>query len=947
MDKLKFIFFVLIFLINNLNNTNAYERNFHLKKFPDSIKINLDSKATKAFIKNSTRAFFSTRDDTINFENNSWIKAQIQIDDTIYFGEIKRHGGMKSHLDPPFSSLKVKLKKNYKGIREFILFIKDSRDFEKEIFWTTVIEELGFPSPLSFLSNVEFLGKQKTYLIQEKIGKEFLENYGIGDLPIVEYDERQMWSNIQSKNKNNENLNLQDWTDDLLFYGKIDNSRFVKNDNALKIAQKAVHHINYNFQLSENFQIYNELHQIYSKNALYPNNRKFVYNPMYNILTPIYYDGGYWSFDIKNTKCDENKILNKTKNVTEIFNKKFKSRLNKHLICAANDIFKKYSDLNWKEKRYKHLINFQYEIFPSKKDNFVNLPDNCYGYLKYEYTKCLVNDNLEQKFATVFFQENEDFLLCSFEKTKNQIQNCRKIEDFETIKKIVSGNKEPEKLLTNKFNFKKGFYEDVEKKYNLNIGILHSEKKQKNQFEIIDIKNKDFNKIILDKNKTYILNLNDREYKKYKFDITFNNQNSRLIIIGKTNKFDSFHFKSNLNVNLVNSAFRYDENKLTGCVTFLDVHFEGGNIFSDNMFCEDNINIIRGEGKLDYVKLRDSKFDALDIDFSKITIENINVYQSGNDCVDISYGVYNFKNIDLNKCGDKGLSIGERSNADVINFKSKNTNIAVASKDSSKVFISKSNIDKTKICLAAYNKKPEFDGGLINIDKFKCNKFLKTIMKDKNSKIILEKKINDDVFIGDIYNLNEIIIDKKINFIEDFKAVNEDGSFNAIIEISKGDKRKYKVSKITGKLELEFKYGSPSIKNYKPHIVNHGIIPNTVLPLNRGGDGNPLDVLILGKKINKGEIINFIPVGLIQIFDEGQKDNKIIGIQIEDSINLNLNGNGFFLENSKKIQEIKNWFEDYKGLEAIKVIDYKNVNDAIDLISKANKFYNKYGVKKF
>ena len=58
MDKPKFIFFVLIFLIINLNNTIAYERNFHLKKFPDLIKINLDSKATKAFIKNSTRAFF-------------------------------------------------------------------------------------------------------------------------------------------------------------------------------------------------------------------------------------------------------------------------------------------------------------------------------------------------------------------------------------------------------------------------------------------------------------------------------------------------------------------------------------------------------------------------------------------------------------------------------------------------------------------------------------------------------------------------------------------------------------------------------------------------------------------------------------------------------------------------------------------------------------------------
>ncbi len=946
MGKFNFIFLVSIFLFNCLNS-NAYERNFNLKKFPDLIKINLDSKASKSFIVNSTRAFFSTRDITIDFENNSWIKAQLQIDGEIYLGEIKRHGGQKDHLDPPFSSLKVKLKKNYKGIREFILFLKDSRDFEKEIFWTSVIEELGFPSPLSFLSSVEFLGEKKIYLFQEKIGKEFLENFGIGDLPIVEYDERQMWSNIQLKIKNNEKMNWENWTDSLIFFGKIDNARFIKNNNALKIAQKAVNHINYNFQLSENFQIYNELHLTYSKHALYGNNRKFVYNPMYNILTPIYYDGGNWSFDVQNTKCDEKKIFNKTKSVLESFKNKYKSNLKKYLVCTANDIFIKYEDINWKEKRFEHLLNFQSEIYPNKNGLYINLPNNCYGHLIHEYSKCLVEDNLETNLVTVFFQDNENFLLCSFEKKSNLIHNCRVIEDFETIKKIVSGNKDPEKLLTKKFNFKKGYYESIDKKYNLNIGIINSNQIQKNQFEIVDFKNLNINKIILDQNKTYILNLYNRENKKYKFDIIFKNQNSRLIIIGKVNKFDSFQFRGVIDLNSVTTAFRYDENKLTGCVTFLDVHFEGGNIFSDNMFCEDNINIIRGEGKLEYVELSNSKFDALDLDFSKITIDDINILKSGNDCVDISYGFYNFKNIDLDKCGDKGLSVGERSNANIINFHSKNTNIAVASKDSSKVFISNSNIDNTKFCLAAYNKKSEFDGGLININKFECNNFFKSVLQDKISKIILENKINENVLTGDVYNRDEIIIDKKINFIDDLKALNEDGSFNAVIEISQGDKKKYEVSKISGKLELDFMYGSPREIKYKPYPVNYGMIPNTVLPLNRGGDGDPLDVLILGEKINKGEIVNFLPVGIIQMIDEGQRDDKIIGFKIEDKKNINLSENNIFLEKSKKIQEIKSWFENYKGIGIIEVIDFKNANEAMDLITKANKFYKKSGVKKF
>ena len=142
-------------------------------------------------------------------------------------------------------------------------------------------------------------------------------------------------------------------------------------------------------------------------------------------------------------------------------------------------------------------------------------------------------------------------------------------------------------------------------------------------------------------------------------------------------------------------------------------------------------------------------------------------------------------------------------------------------------------------------------------------------------------------------------------------------------------------------------YGSPREINYKPYPVNYGMIPNTVLPLNRGGDGDPLDVLILGEKINKGEIVNFLPVGIIQMIDEGQRDDKIIGFKIEDKKNINLSENNIFLEKSKKIQEIKSWFENYKGIGIIEVIDFKNANEAMDLITKANKFYKKSGVKKF
>ena len=51
---------------------------------------------------------------------------------------------------------------------------------------------------------------------------------------------------------------------------------------------------------------------------------------------------------------------------------------------------------------------------------------------------------------------------------------------------------------------------------------------------------------------------------------------------------------------------------------------------------EDSINIIRSQGSIKSIYLKDSTSDALDIDFSNLYIEDIKIINSGNDCVDLS-----------------------------------------------------------------------------------------------------------------------------------------------------------------------------------------------------------------------------------------------------------------------------------------------------------------------
>ena len=118
----------------------------------------------------------------------------------------------------------------------------------------------------------------------------------------------------------------------------------------------------------------------------------------------------------------------------------------------------------------------------------------------------------------------------------------------------------------------------------------------------------------------------------------------------------------------------------------------------------------------------------------------------------------------LSNCGDKGVSVGERTNASIENMFIKNSNIGLASKDSSIVDVENAFIKKLKFCISAYNKKDEFDGGRISVNKLKCENFDHKIVKDgysfiniKHELIVRKKFILDprkyEMFVNYLYNL--------------------------------------------------------------------------------------------------------------------------------------------------------------------------------------------------
>ena len=48
------------------------------------------------------------------------------------------------------------------------------------------------------------------------------------------------------------------------------------------------------------------------------------------------------------------------------------------------------------------------------------------------------------------------------------------------------------------------------------------------------------------------------------------------------------------------------------------------------------------------------------------------------------------------------------------------------------------------------------------------------------------------------------------------------------------------------------------------------MIPKTLLPVEDGGDGDPLDVLVLGEPLEKGSIVDVRLIGVLSMLDDGE-----------------------------------------------------------------------------
>ncbi len=709
---LKILFFLLFYLTFN-SFSFSYELQFQ-PNVPDKINVNLSWKKLKTYL-DYINELKENPKSPINEKYKNFFTSKVYFEDLknelrILPASSRITGDWQDHIDfkKNISSLKIKLREsNIGNIVKFRLLLPSSRDLNAEIFTSSLFEALGYPSLYRKIVEVSINGLvYEKMIFEESPVKEFLERNGYRESPIIEFDERQFWFKLNKlaeicSDKFSSRVASEKFTkcykkfesefqkeNQTIFNWKVDNASFLKNKIANSIAIDAI----FLERKSLTIQKFDNLSKdLGLGHSILEHNRKFIFDPTYKKLIPFYFDGNASIKKIdeycKKIKNDEiiitSKIYDKKIKILEnMYEKRTGETITKSMQCVANKVLANEKNYFKKDDIFKN--NFLLTNYIYKKSNN-------------PFTKKIIIDK-DMEFVKICKDQND----------------CLKLNDSQ-FSTILAGNYDGDLVGNNIF-----FPEIIidEKKIKINKNTM---KTSKNFTEYFSVK----------KDQTIYINVS-KETKE--LELLFEDTTSKIVIYNS----ELDNIKINMNFKKKKneiSKIRYDNNLLTGCLTIIDSKLNNVNLSSRNAHCEDAINIIRSSGTINKVFIKNSASDALDLDFTRIKIQEADIDNSLNDCIDFSGGDNEIIDAKISNCGDKGLSFGEKTKSKIKNILAIKNNIDFSIKDDSEVRIYSFLTDKKddQICGRIENKKQEFGSGTLIIPdhKLPCK-----FMTDKNSKII-------------------------------------------------------------------------------------------------------------------------------------------------------------------------------------------------------------------
>ena len=734
-------------------------------------KIEIDINNYKKWTVNNikiltTRSRFISNDLKINFKGDVKITYE---DNSICFlkARIRHSGDAKDHIafkgNSVIQSLDVRLLNgNIRGITRFKLFKPDVRgNLDDVIILTQILRDFGYLAPRSIKVQARVNQTDSVMLFQEKAAKELIEFNNRREGPILEGDQKFFFKVVEDIPDNQ----LSNWSVGMphlrnksskVMLSKLTNANLINRSKVHKeISLEAINNLNLiylywsnRFQDEKNnffffdydldntllsffepektkkLDIYNLfLQSTNSHHALSATNRKFYWNSIENYFEPILYDANPnidLDFSTTTTKSARLPISNNFMSSFEILEEKLASvdidKLkynvnNSGLNLSNNELRSKIEKIN------KNLINIRKNFEKISKEEMV--VHNNFKPINNILNK--FNKNLSEIDPNVYLiQHSGEKLL----KCKIYLENCEfyNIPDRDLVN-----------LLEGELKIKNVHYQYIGKNIDLNILNLKNNSNIKN-YKNAKIYYEKGIKVNIDEENN-LIKIDQAKIGSKAFIVNGNLENVSIIFNGVKIP------ESKVENSFIPPNYPINHRGLTGCLSFININFKNINLTANNSSCEDTINFINTSGNINTISINNSFSDAFDADFSDLKINNLKISSAINDCTDFSAGKYELINLDLKNCGDKAISIGEKSNVKIEKINVNKADIGIATKDSSILSLKNASLENLRTCVSAYNKKQEFNGGFVKIENLTCKKFSNQFEIDQISKIVLKNNI--------------------------------------------------------------------------------------------------------------------------------------------------------------------------------------------------------------
>jgi inorganic pyrophosphatase len=175
------------------------------------------------------------------------------------------------------------------------------------------------------------------------------------------------------------------------------------------------------------------------------------------------------------------------------------------------------------------------------------------------------------------------------------------------------------------------------------------------------------------------------------------------------------------------------------------------------------------------------------------------------------------------------------------------------------------------------------------------------------------------------------------NFLHDIAPFTSDSLVNVVIEIPAGTNQKWEVNKATGQIEWEqVTPDSFRVIDYLPYPANYGFVPQTLLSESAGGDGDPVDVFVLGSAMAREAIVKARIVGIIHMLDNDESDPKLLAVSTDEH-GFDVNSYEMLITRYPgAVEIIKLWLTNYKGAGIVKILSVNGEKEALHFLNNAH-----------